>query len=182
MTLDEFIADQKAKIEALRKKNIPLAKAVATTNAKQVNRIFVEGGKSSGSKIGNYNSSDPIYISPKVSPKSFTPKGKTGKSKFLNGKSHKTGFFKSYKDYRQSQGRESSFVNLNLFGIEFSDMANSLTQINPQTWTSGFKNQENVDKKHGQEAKYGIIFDLTKEEIKFYLNLLETETLKVLNA
>lgn len=182
MTLQEYIVDQQRKLNELRTKNLPLARAAADTNAMQVKRIFTDGGKSSGGKIGSYNSTDPLYVSPKLAPKSFPTKGKGGKSKFNNGKSHKTGYFASYKAFRANQGRETSFVNLNLFGNEQSDMANSLTQVTVNKWTSGFKRNENADKKRGQEAKYGIIFDLTKAEQESFLNILELETIKILDA
>lgn len=182
MTLDEYILDQKRRLFQIRTKNLPLARAAADTNAMQVKRIFTDGGKTSGGKIGSYNSTTALYISPKLAPQSFPTKGKTGKTRFKNGKAHKTGFFDSYKAFRQSQGRESGFVNLNLFGNEQSDLANSLTQQNPQTWTSGFKRSENADKKKGQEKKYGKIFALTKKEQESFLKILELETIKILDA
>ena len=63
------------------------------TLAEYKTRIFTEGKSSSGAKIGSYDTSS-FYASPdslRGLPKGkFNKKGKTGKSKFKNGKSHKS--------------------------------------------------------------------------------------------
>lgn len=176
MTTEEYIAKLRAKLNDLVQNNKPLARAVASVHADQMERIFVDGKGVSGN-IGVYNSIDPLYVSPKTSPKKFPTKGKTGKSKFENGENHKTGFFKSYKAYRSSQGRQNSFVDLKLSGQLQKDMSNSLTRISPSIWVTGTKNKINSEKAEGAEKKYGNIFNLSKDEKENFKEILRDELL-----
>ena len=71
-----------------------ITKEVATgVRASNLRRIHNDGKAANGSNIGSY-STKPMYVSLKASPRKFTPKGKTGKTKFANGKSHKSGYFR----------------------------------------------------------------------------------------
>ena len=86
------------------------------------NRVFGEnpGGEAvDGSLIGSAQySTKSTYISLDESPKKFTPKGKSGKAKFKDGRSHKSGYFPGgYKDFRNTIGRRIDRVNLNLSGF-----------------------------------------------------------------
>jgi hypothetical protein len=110
MTTPDFIKRQHEKIEKL-KSGLAVHIAAQDTHVKMTARIFEEGETAQGNKL-RYNSSDPLYVNPDNSPKSFPPKGKTGKTKFKNGESHKTGYFESYKDYRQKIGRESIYLGI----------------------------------------------------------------------
>lgn len=180
MTTEQLIQKIKGQIKDL-KQGKPLALAVASVHSMQVKRIFEEGKKSTDSKIGNYNESTSLYVNPNNSPKKFPTKGKEGKSKFKNGNSHKTGFFKSYKEFRSKIGRQISFVDLKLSGQLQKDYSNSL-QRSGTGWVSGLKNKANVGKVEGAEDKYGSIFNLTNKEKKELRRILKEETLKILNA
>jgi hypothetical protein len=177
MSTDEYIKKLRSKLSDLLRDNKPLASAVASAHADQMVRIFEDGKDSSDGKIGEYDSSTPIYVDPKTSPRSFQAKGKTGESQFKNGKSHKTGYFSSYKAYRAGQGRQTSFVDLKLFGQLQRDMSNSLTRINPNIWVTGTKNKTNSKKAEGAEKKYGKIFNLTKKEKEVFKETLRDELL-----
>jgi hypothetical protein len=156
--------------------------AVQNTHVKQMERIFEEGDNSKGGNIGKYNSTDPIYVNPSTSPKSFPTKGKTGKTKFQDGKSHKTGYFESYKEYRQKIGRETGSVNLVLSGQLQSDLSNGLKKISPSNWVAAIKNPANKDKIDGAEDRYGKIFDLTKKERENFKDILQFESVKILRG
>ena len=160
--------------------NKPLGIAVAAVHEKMVKRIFEDGKNGNDGKIGAYDTSEPLYVSPNKSPKSFPVKGKTGKTKYKNGKPHKTGYFTSYKAFRQKIGREVSFVNLSLFGQLKRDFSNSLQRVNNNKWISGTKNNKNSDKVDGAVDRYGReVFQLTKDEKKLLLGIIKIERIKI---
>lgn len=150
----------------------------------QVVRIFEDGINSSGTKIGTYSSTKPLYISDDRSPRKGNHKGKPkdGKAKTIT-----TTYYESYKSFRGEQGRESSFVNLRLFGRLMSDLANAPVSDSIPADVKPIKlddfmyytriRSENVGKKKGADEKYGKVFSHTKEErerfnktLKFELN------------
>ena len=163
MTTDQFAQKQKARLAKIEEGK-SFAEAVANSHARQVPRIFDKGIKSDGSKIGQYNSSKDLYVNPKFAPKGFSTKGKTGKTTFKNGKKHKTGFFTSYKAFRASQGRETSFVNLRLFGRLQLDYTNGLRRVSPLKWVAEVKTDINADKIQGNKERFGLTFSLTEKE------------------
>jgi hypothetical protein len=181
MTTEEYIAKMRKNLNEILQNNKPLAAAVATTHAEQMQRIFTKGKDSTGGNIGAYNSTDPLYVNPNTAPRKFPKKGKTGKTKFKNGNDHKTGFFSSYKAFRASQGRQTSFVDLVLSGQLRSDVSNSLTRLNSNVWVTGTKNSANSEKAAGAEAKYGNIFNLNTDEKKEFKEVLKFELLKALS-
>ena len=163
MTIDQFIQKQNKRLKAIKEGKL-FAEAVANSHSNQVPRIFEKGIQSDGSKIGQYNSTKDLYVNPKTAPKSFPTKGKTGKSVFKSGKSHKTGFFTSYKAFRSNQGRETNFVNLRLFGRLQLDYTNGLRRVSPLKWVAEVKTEESADKIEGNKQRFGLTFALTKEE------------------
>ena len=178
MTTNELIAKMKADVRLLREK--PLALAAFSVHSMVAERIFEKGQNAGDGKIGDYNNSKKIYVNPKISPKKFTAKGKSGKTKFKNGNSHKTGFFDSYKSFRQKIGRQTAFVDLKLSGQLQKDFTNSL-QKSSGYWISGVKNKANVGKVEGAEDKYKNIFKLTKKESSEIKRIASAEALKILN-
>lgn len=180
LTIPEYIKLNEERLKKLAEGK-PMGIAVATTHAAQVKRIYTKGKDSQDSKIGSYNSSDPLYVNPKKSPKGFQVAGKTGETAFSDGSPHKTRWFPSYKAFRQQIGRETAFVNLRLSGQEQLDFSNSLIAVTPLKWTSGFKSDINADKSTGHERKYGKIFNLTKGEEELFTKTLQFETIKLLS-
>lgn len=165
--------------DAQRKKLTELDKAfartVATVHAQQMVRIFQEGERGSGGKIGAYNNNKPLYVNPKLVPKKFPLKGKSGKAKFKNGRAHKTGYFPNYAAFRKSQGRQTAFVDLKLSGQFQSDFASSL-QKQGDTWITGTKNPHNTDKLNGAIDKYGVdVFKVSTNERKLLVDTLKKE-------
>lgn len=125
-------------------------------------RIFSQGKKTSGGKIGSY-SLKPIYISPDAAPRAVRNVGKTGKR-------IKSGYYAGgYKQFRQQQGREAGFVNLRLSGEMRNDMANSTgapkpEKLTPLSYRVTISKPVNIAKRKGLEKKYGTVFDLTRQE------------------
>lgn len=134
-----------------------LTKEVATgVRASNMRRIHNEGKAVDGSMIGSY-STKPMYVSLKNSPRKFTPKGKKGKTKFKNGKSHKSGFFKDgYKGFRREIGKETGFVNLQLTGSLKADF-NMVKTTNG--WNIGFNKKSDISEsleEHFKKEIWGV--------------------------
>lgn len=178
MTTKEFITKQRKKLNAIQKENKPLAIAATSIHSKQVQRVFEEGKNSKGTKIGIYDSSNSLYVNPKNAPRSVPLKGKTGRTAFKSGKRHVTGYFPSYKAFRQQQGRPTSFVNLTLFGRLKSDYSRPPQRVNVHRYIAGVNGVENTNKIKGVEDKYGRVFFLTQGERKQFLKILEKELVK----
>lgn len=180
MTIDEFNKKLQAQKKAIEE-NIPLGIAAADTHAMMVERIFTDGLNSSGSKIGTYAIAPPMYIETKFgAPIKKTPKGKYGEEKFKNGKPHKTTYFESYKAFRQAESKESSFVNLNLFGNLKIDFETGIRRVSNKIWESFVKRSDSGDKIDGTESKYGKVFFLTKNERENFKKVLQVEIERIL--
>jgi hypothetical protein len=205
MTPEQFIQDLRSKAEQIILENKPFAIAVRTSIALTTQRIFADGENSSGSNIGSYDTSRPLYINPDKSPRTGADKpkgveglkkaGKNGDTKFKNGNDHKTAFVNNYKDFRNRIGRRIDVVNLNLTGQLQSDFANAETAFNQvakidenrfkvdaNTYEVTLKNAFNIKKKKGLEEKYGTIFQPTEQEKNTLARVADFELNKLLNA
>lgn len=174
----------------------PIRRAAQAVHAKQTVRIFEDGKSSTGSSIGSYKQNAPVYVNPKLAPKSFAPRGKNGDTTFKNGKKHKTGYFPSWGKHREAIGREGGKVNLRYSNDLQSDFANATvsksetkvaspepTKIETGVYATTLNRQVNIDKKKGLEAKYGDVFKLTEGERSFYIDVLDKELqIQVSNA
>ena len=125
-------------------------------------RIHQQGKASDGSLIGEY-STEPMYVSMSANIGSIKmfgePVGKTGKSKFKNGKPHKSKYFKNgYKEFKTAIGRnELGTVNLSLSGqlnIEFTLIATE------KGWGLGWENSDMLER--------AIFFEDKKYKKKIY--------------
>lgn len=183
MTTAELVAKFECFITKLEE-NRPLAIASSSAHAAKCERIFTKGENSNGGRIGNYNSTNPIYVNPndkKRSPVTFQAIGKNGDKIFKStGKPHKTKFFGSYKDFRSDVGRESNFVNLLLFGNLKSNYENNsrgfieAEKVSNNEYRTGL-DKENSLKKSGAEEKYGTIFKHTSAEIDLFNRVIGLE-------
>lgn len=175
VSIAEYIELQKERFERL-KNGEALELAVRDTHAKQVQRIFVDGKNSNDAQIGKYNTTDPLYVNPKNSPKNTPVRGKYGQTTFTNGNKHKTTYFESYSEYRQEQGRESTFVNLNLFGALRSAFANGLFKVSEREWVVAIPQGEYL-KLSGNEDRFGgKISDLTESERNNFIEVIKEES------
>jgi hypothetical protein len=175
MTTDQFIAKQHNKIAKLKTGDV-IGIAAQDTHVKMVERIFEKGKDGTGAKR-DYNNTNSLYVNPNTeSPKRFPPKGKTGKTKFKNGEPHKTGYFDSYKDFRSKIGRETGFVNLNLFGNLQNDFGKGVVKLSNESWISTVTSGLNKPKLE----KFAEYFKVNKEERENFKDVLEYETLAIL--
>lgn len=175
MTTQEYVKKLNGKIQTL-KSGKALNIASQSTHVKMVERVFEKGLDSDGEKH-EYNSTDPLYINPLTdSPKKFPPKGKNGDTKFKNGKKHKTGYFKSYKAFREAIGYPADKMNLILFNIFHSDFGKAVIKINNESFVSTVTNEGNK----GKLEKFSNYFKLNKLEKENFKDVLEFETLEIL--
>lgn len=144
-----------------------------TTLSQNLSRVHNEGKTADDGMIGGANySTKATYISLDQSPKKFTPKGKTGKSKFKNGKSHRSGYFPDgYKGFRNTIGRTTSYVNLQLSGLLKTKLQ---VQGSGKTYKVGFEAGYSSDVAQGLEEKYDQqIWGVTPSEEKELVTIVE---------
>lgn len=160
-----------------------VARIVASTMKAEIgSRIHEEGKAADGSKIGEYNATDPLYVNPKNQAGiSFPTIGKTGKDTFKGGlkkgQKHKTGYFASYLAFKNAIGRNKiGTVNLSLSG----QMSNQFTIIATSGgYGLGWQNTEMRERATHLEAKYGKrIWGLTEDETKTVTETARFETEK----
>lgn len=182
----EYTVKQYIKELEKRKKEIDdvnnIALAATTTHAEMTERIFDKGLNCRNAPHGNY-STDPMYINTsKNSPKVLTPKGKTGKTTFASGKSHKTTYFGSgYKEFKSKIGRGDK-VNFRLFNDLQLDFANSLQKRGKQ-YIAGVKRDINSKKIEGLVERFGVCsFRFTEKEKELYLNILGKRLNKIMSG
>lgn len=179
MTTDQFISQQRVKMQKILT-GLPIALAAQDTHVKMVSRIFEDGETSKGNQLG-YNTTDPLYVNPKTgSPKNFPVKGKNGSDTFKSGKNkgkkHKTGYFESYKDFRNAIGKTNKSINLNLTGILESDFSKGVIKLGDLKYVSMVTNERNK----AIVEKFDVYFKLSKEERTFFKERLTDEVLKIL--
>jgi hypothetical protein len=159
-----------------------LAIAAQDTHAIMAERIFESGLNSDGTEIGVYDYQKPIYVDPKISPKNFPVTGKNGGSKFSDGKTHKTGYFESYQEYRKKIGRQTSRVDLTLSGLFKSDLSRAVVKISEFVYASKVSQQRSIDIMDGVKNKYGDVFSLSKNERENFIETLEYESLRIMKG
>lgn len=180
MTTNEWIGKQQQLFKRIASGE-PLELACIETHRVMANRIFVEGEASNESLIGNYNTTKPIYVNPKNSPKKFPTGGKTGKGE--KGKRHKTAFFYSYRDFKAAIGQPTDKVRLSLFGDMQNDFVTGLKRQSDHTWISRFKRPNNTKKAAGMERHFGKkIFALSPSERKLFIQVINRETQRIIHA
>jgi hypothetical protein len=191
MTIEEFNLKLKQALLEIQANDVPLRLASYGSVAEVSLRVFTKGGNADGGQIGQYNSTDPIYLNPKKAfggSKLGTPRGKNGDTKFKNGKPHVTVYLDSYKDYKAALGKPSGggFVNLELSGDLKSDFENGSVptpqQAGPHEYFVSLKRPINRDKVAGLESRYGKIFALTNQEVDNFIEDIKFEFAKLFGA
>ena len=176
MTFKEYLT----RINKLLTKDIasqPFALAVSTVHADMSKRIFTDGKNTQNARIGRYNTTEPIYVNPNLSPGTkFDPVGKTGKSTFAStGEAHKTGYFKSYKNYRAKIGRPVGKVDLQLSDQLKINFENGVVKINNFEYDL-IVTDLSKDKIDGNEERFkSEIFQMTKQEKENFDKYYEDE-------
>jgi hypothetical protein len=184
MTIEQYIQmlnKQIMEVETIADHAIFLA---ASSNMGDIaNRIFVEGRDADGAKIGSYNTTKPLYVSPKDSPRNFKPQGKNGDTGKVRNKARKTKYFSSYREYRNNQQRQTMFVDLRMFGRLQGEFESSLRRVTDGIgWQIGVYTKENINKARGNERRFNtIIFEATRKEAQDAQNIAAQEMTDYLN-
>lgn len=199
MTVADYQNKLRRQITTLKSDKI-MQLAVYSVNQQRIERIFEKGQNTYGFKIGDYNSTTPVYIRPEDAPKAVklggkpeaikgkSYKNKTGVTFKSTEKNPETAYYPSYKAFRRAMGRETGFVNIRLNNRLQGDLANATIskattnlannrpiKVDNHRYIVTLKNQENIDKVQSLEKRYGKIIDLTGREVKFYHEILEKE-------
>lgn len=199
MTVKDYQNKLRRQITTLKSDKI-MKLAVYSVNQQRIERIFEKGQNTYGFKIGDYNSTTPVYIRPEDAPKAVklggkpeaikgkSYKNKTGVTFKSTEKNPETAYYPSYKAFRKAMGRETGFVNIRLNNRLQGDLANATIskattnlannrpiKVDNHRYIVTLKNQENIDKVQSLEKRYGKIIDLTKPEVRFYHEILEKE-------
>ena len=170
MTVQQHIKQLEAFKRKLKQKQTFLP-AVADVVDVQADRIFLDGKRANGGKIGDYDTSNELYVNPRTgSPVSFPVAGKPGASR--NVENRKTRYFANYKAFKSriasGKNRRSDRVNLQLTGTLATDYRTGVglsTSIGG--FQSGVKNQRNAEVLEGLIKKYGSdVFILSKAELR----------------
>lgn len=144
-----------------------LQRTIATyLRASNLQRI-TEGIAVNGQMIGQYDTASELYVNPLNAPRKFPTVGKTGRAKFKNGKPHRTGYFRNYKEFRARIGRPTGVVNLQLSGRLFKTW---IIGQQGRDWVIGFNSEYGTNVAKGNEARFGKkIFGVSgkdREQIK----------------
>lgn len=188
MSIEEFNLKLRQALAEIEANDKPLKLAAYSSVAAVSKRIFTDGANANGGAIGQYKADGGIYINPKTAfggSSLGTPRGKTGETKFKNGKSHVTVYLDSYKDYKAALGKPSggAYVNLELSGDLKSDFENGTVptpqQKGPHEYFIGLKRNINIDKVAGLEQKYGKVFALTDTEVGEFIKDIKFEFARI---
>ncbi len=181
-------------IAKIEKENKPLELAVRSVMSLQSKRIFLKAQNSDNSIIGIYKGGE-IYINPTKAPYNRLPnkgtKGKKGNSEFktyhgfeTQGYKHKTGYFKNWLNYKKAIGKNKLTLNVDLFltGDLHRNWANAKIGAIPNAIKL---NQHNYvtplsDENFVKVERYGRVFNLSTNEKKEFLRLLNIELSKAL--
>lgn len=146
------------------------------TQRKLINRLFEDGEGAQG-KLGTYSTDEGYFTKNQFKNKgAFKPKGKTGKSKFKDGEPHKSMFLEQgYKELKQIQGYESSFVNLTYSSDLRNDFSTGMVRKGDKVFAV-VKRKINADKTEWLSDKYGDkTFKHTQEEKEFFAKEVSKE-------
>lgn len=168
-------------ISLIETENKPFKKAVQSVHALRITRIFDNGEKSDGGKIGSY-STKPIYVNAKRYGFSFAGQGKN-QARRSKASPRKTKYFADgYKGFRTFVKRPVNFINLGLtYDLRF-DLSNSSSKrvnmpdkISAHEYQERLKRQHNVEKVDGIENRFGNIFGFQQKERDDFGRILQVE-------
>jgi hypothetical protein len=165
----ELIADQLKLFQQLGDADRIVKTSLLDSLAMIKNRIQQRGQKSDGSQIGKYSEATLNF------------KGITGRfGGIANKKQSKARlkefgdtdeFYGGYKEFRESLGRQTEFVDLTLSGETIG--AFTVIPISSDSFGLGFNNAEAAKIAEAQEKKYGEVYSLTDDEEAFINEQIE---------
>lgn len=163
------------------------ANAQAANAARRVmyQRVFEQGKKADGTKIGQYSTKstligDSSFLTKGAAQKVLGSKAKRKKLPWvtLKGGQRLAELQGGYKKIRDLEGRQTSFIDLLYSG----NLSNDLQAIpNENGFDLGFFRVDSVAKVVGNESRFGDIFSLSEEEIEKVIEVYTREALRTLN-
>ena len=185
MNLKQYIEFEKKRIDAVLSSNKPAFLGSQASLVRFSRRVFTEGKNPDGSQIGQYSEKG-IYINPNGefkprNKKGFTNKGKTGKSRFEDGREHVTTYFEGWKGFREAQGLKTEFKNLNYTGDLKSDIENPINniptpiQVSEGRYKVSIKRSENIPKYLGNKETLSF----SKNELREFYRIADLEFRKL---
>lgn len=182
LTPKQFAAEIKKRADLLKKQNKPLQIAAQSVHALRVKRVFHDGLDSNNSSIGNYATSPEVWIENDYHRRGGNNGGKTGRAQ-------KTSYYKSYADFKKSQGFGSNIVLRQTNRLQ-SDFANRQIspnsdnipkskpiKVNVNRYIERITSQ-NAPKIEGRES----IFNFTKKEIELFNKTYNETAIKILSG
>jgi hypothetical protein len=162
--LGEVLIELKGKLleeKQYDKLALSIAQALFVGNLK---RIHNQGLAVDLTSIGRYSTKS-TYINPRYSPQKFQPIGKTGRTTFANGRSHRTRYFGAgYKEFRSVIGRETANVNLQLSGLLKADFQ---VEKSGNSYILGFMSEYGSRVAAGNEAHFGkMIYGISSRDVE----------------
>lgn len=184
MSPEDFAKKLRSQIKEIRKGK-PMFLALNTAISEMGERIF-EDGKSTRGRTFKYNSTNEIWVNGANYQRGKIRKG-SGRGKKGTPTRGGSTYYKSYKEFRAKQGRNSSKVNWRLSGALQKDFLNSVkrpraTKINNFKYVTAVSNESKkiID---GQESKYGVdIFKMNTDEFQTLQKAFTFEILKILQS
>jgi hypothetical protein len=172
MTITEYAVRLRKFAEELERNNRPFQRATESVTQAMNSRIFVDGKKTDGNSIGQYDTSKPLYVNPKTTfgtASKLKVQGKTGEKTFKNGKPHKTAYVESYKKLREAVGRQTKYINL----VASDDLASDFRggsqtakpkRISAHVYVIELDRPINRKKMAGNEDRFGVVHDASRQE------------------
>ena len=187
--IKDLLAEYTAKLNSLSKGgqgyDSTLREVATTMRAEVSRRIHSDGKNSNDAVIGNYSTKS-MYVSLSAIPRpKGVGRGKGGKTKFENGKPHKSKYYAGgYFGYKTDVGRNRlGTVNLSLTGQvsnQFSVIATS------DSYGLGWSNTEMQNRAAALEKKYGQdsfkVWALTEAELNLSNEIAQNQINKILNS
>lgn len=167
-SVDEYLKALNKRLAQIGKSEKDFALIISDTHAGIVQRVFGEGKNEKEAKIGSYSTKPTLAGATSFNTKSGAnkiagSKSKRAKLKWVTVKSggKNVSLFEvpgGYKQIRQLDGRQTSFVDLTRSGELKNDFSNSLQRQSPFVWVTGVKKGINAKKVEGLTDKYGDVF------------------------
>lgn len=168
-------------ISLIETENKPFRRAVQTVHTQRITRVFDNGEKADGGKIGQY-STKPIYVSAKTYGFSFAGQGKNQARRSKDSPRKTKYFAEGYKGFRQFVKRPVNFINLGLtYDLRF-DLSNSSSRrvnmpdkVSPHEYHERLKRPHNIEKVDGLENRFGNIFGFSQKERDDFGRIVQVE-------
>lgn len=147
--------------------------AALNTAAIITDRVQQEGKKTDGSQIGKYSEKNLKFKS--ITGKFSDIANKKQLKKRLKSHGDTNEFHGGYKEFRESLGFQTEFIDLTLTGDMFNDFI--VEPVGTNSYEVGFRGEESSKIAGYHEKRFGPIFQLSTSEVQ----LIESEIAQKIN-